>query len=224
VDYIASYNNRMLYFVGSRLWWSSAGRPEEVAQEYHLTYAQDNSETPADGYGGMGYGISSDPGGSLTTITTDDNHNGGANFEVVISRSKYSNGRYWATSTGNNSFTIPVDFVGVVDNIIWSFPQYTVTNLPRTSLGLYAETKYDVAELDGQTVKGTFLKDGKLWLGTTALRRIRRRQAWYMAINDRRTVKKALRRCNRHIVRRWQEHIALADVYEQLVWCVAAVT
>jgi len=39
IDYIASYNNRMLYFKGNVLYWSSAGRPGEVAQEYTLGIA-----------------------------------------------------------------------------------------------------------------------------------------------------------------------------------------
>ena len=38
VDYLVSFNNRMLYFKGSWLYWSSAGRPEEVPQSYTLTY------------------------------------------------------------------------------------------------------------------------------------------------------------------------------------------
>lgn len=37
IDYLISYNNRMLYFKGNVLYWSSAGRPEEVAQEYSVT-------------------------------------------------------------------------------------------------------------------------------------------------------------------------------------------
>lgn len=39
IDYLASFQNRMLYFKGSGLYWSSAGRPEEVAQQYTITYA-----------------------------------------------------------------------------------------------------------------------------------------------------------------------------------------
>lgn len=38
VDYLAAWRNRMYYFVGNIVWWSSAGRPEEVAQEYELEY------------------------------------------------------------------------------------------------------------------------------------------------------------------------------------------
>lgn len=37
IDYLVSYNNRMLYFKGNVLYWSSAGRPEEVAQKYTVT-------------------------------------------------------------------------------------------------------------------------------------------------------------------------------------------
>lgn len=37
VDYLVSFNNRMLYFIGNTLYWSSAGRPQEVAQEYSVT-------------------------------------------------------------------------------------------------------------------------------------------------------------------------------------------
>lgn len=36
IDYLISFNNRMLYFKGNTLYWSSAGRPEEVAREYTL--------------------------------------------------------------------------------------------------------------------------------------------------------------------------------------------
>jgi hypothetical protein len=38
VDCLAPFSNRMYYFVGNIAYWSSAGRPEEVAQEYTLTY------------------------------------------------------------------------------------------------------------------------------------------------------------------------------------------
>lgn len=38
VDYLVSFENRMYYFVGNVVHWSSAGRPEEVALEYTLTY------------------------------------------------------------------------------------------------------------------------------------------------------------------------------------------
>lgn len=40
IDYLVSFNNRMLYFKGNVLYWSSAGRPQEVAQEYTLTYSE----------------------------------------------------------------------------------------------------------------------------------------------------------------------------------------
>ena len=42
VDCIAPFNNRMYYFVGNIVYWSSSGRPEEVAQNYTLTYVLDN--------------------------------------------------------------------------------------------------------------------------------------------------------------------------------------
>lgn len=38
VDFICPFNNRMYYFIGNTVYWSSAGRPGEVAQEYTLTY------------------------------------------------------------------------------------------------------------------------------------------------------------------------------------------
>jgi hypothetical protein len=38
VDYLASFANRMYYFVGNTVYWSSAGRPEEVAQKFSLNY------------------------------------------------------------------------------------------------------------------------------------------------------------------------------------------
>tara|TARA_Y100000310_G_scaffold74383_1_gene70606 strand:+ start:6441 stop:8633 length:2193 start_codon:yes stop_codon:yes gene_type:complete len=42
VDCIAGFDNRMYYFVGNVVYWSSSGRPEEVAQEYTLTYELTN--------------------------------------------------------------------------------------------------------------------------------------------------------------------------------------
>ncbi len=38
VDCLAAFENRMYYFVDNVVYWSSAGRPGEVAQEYTLTY------------------------------------------------------------------------------------------------------------------------------------------------------------------------------------------
>ncbi len=38
VDCMAGFENRMYYFVGNVVYWSSAGRPGEVAQDYTLTY------------------------------------------------------------------------------------------------------------------------------------------------------------------------------------------
>jgi hypothetical protein len=46
-DYLCSYNNRMLYFLGNVVYWSSAGRPEEVAAEYDVDFNEDD-----DGNGG----------------------------------------------------------------------------------------------------------------------------------------------------------------------------
>jgi hypothetical protein len=37
VDYIEAWNNRMYYFKDNIVYWSSAGRPQEVAQEFDLT-------------------------------------------------------------------------------------------------------------------------------------------------------------------------------------------
>uniref|UniRef100_A0A6H1ZPG9 Uncharacterized protein n=2 Tax=viral metagenome TaxID=1070528 RepID=A0A6H1ZPG9_9ZZZZ len=37
-DFIVSYNDRMLYFRDNILWWSSSGRPEEVAQKYDIVF------------------------------------------------------------------------------------------------------------------------------------------------------------------------------------------
>lgn len=36
IDYIKSFNNRTYYFKGNVVYWSSAGRPQEVAQEFDL--------------------------------------------------------------------------------------------------------------------------------------------------------------------------------------------
>jgi hypothetical protein len=38
VDCLAPFANRMYYFVGNVVYWSSAGRPEEVAQKYTLNF------------------------------------------------------------------------------------------------------------------------------------------------------------------------------------------
>jgi hypothetical protein len=37
-DFIVSYSDRMLYFKGNVLWWSSSGQPEEVAQKYTVHF------------------------------------------------------------------------------------------------------------------------------------------------------------------------------------------
>lgn len=37
-NFVVSFNDRMLYFVSNNLWWSSSGRPEEVAQKYSVTF------------------------------------------------------------------------------------------------------------------------------------------------------------------------------------------
>ena len=42
VDCLVPFNNRMYYFVDNVVYWSSAGRPEEVALNYTLTYKLDN--------------------------------------------------------------------------------------------------------------------------------------------------------------------------------------
>ncbi len=52
VDCMASFNNRMYYFIGNVVYWSSAGRPEEVALDYTLTY------------------VLTDPDGGTTQTTT----------------------------------------------------------------------------------------------------------------------------------------------------------
>ena len=39
VDCMVSFANRMYYFVGNTVYWSSASRPEEVAQEYTLNFS-----------------------------------------------------------------------------------------------------------------------------------------------------------------------------------------
>lgn len=39
VDCLCAYDNRMFYFVDNTVYWSSAGRPDEVAQEYTLNFA-----------------------------------------------------------------------------------------------------------------------------------------------------------------------------------------
>lgn len=41
IDYLASFNNRMLYFKGNTVHWSSAGAPDEVAVDYVITYDTD---------------------------------------------------------------------------------------------------------------------------------------------------------------------------------------
>jgi len=57
-NFIVSYADRMLYFKSNALWWSSSGRPEEVAQKYTVHFvsgsdSQDMTSYPklANGYG-----------------------------------------------------------------------------------------------------------------------------------------------------------------------------
>jgi len=45
IDYLASYNNRMLYFKGNTLYWSSANQPEDVALDYTITYGGGEGDT-----------------------------------------------------------------------------------------------------------------------------------------------------------------------------------
>ncbi len=85
VNCLVSFNNRMLYFVGNTLYWSSAGRPDEVAQEY--------------------------------TLSND----------VVI------------------------------------------TMKPKLGKGIYAEAKYDISELSGQTVLGAMVRNGKCYVWTAGI-------------------------------------------------------
>ncbi|MBA7617116.1 hypothetical protein ES703_24427 [subsurface metagenome] len=50
VDHLAAYNNRMLYFKGNTMYWSSAGQPDDVAQDYELIFrnaADDGDISPA---------------------------------------------------------------------------------------------------------------------------------------------------------------------------------
>lgn len=42
VDCLASFENRMYYFIGNVVYWSSSGRPGEVALQYTLTYKTRN--------------------------------------------------------------------------------------------------------------------------------------------------------------------------------------
>ncbi len=50
VDLLVSFENRMYYFVDNVVYWSSSGRPGEVAQEYTLTF---KAVDPANGAGGL---------------------------------------------------------------------------------------------------------------------------------------------------------------------------
>jgi len=47
IDYIISFNDRMLYFKGNTLYWSSSGKPQEVAQEYTIAMATEEGLDPA---------------------------------------------------------------------------------------------------------------------------------------------------------------------------------
>lgn len=47
IDYLVSFGNRMYYFIGNVVHWSSAGRPGEVALEYTLTYETRDPEGAA---------------------------------------------------------------------------------------------------------------------------------------------------------------------------------
>ena len=87
-DYIVSYNERMLYFKGNNLWWSSSGQPEEVAQKYSVNFIKSGETT------------------------------------------------------------------GV-----------TIKNTPKLYNG-YGEAKKTIPELSGQTITGSIVMDGKLWIFT----------------------------------------------------------
>jgi hypothetical protein len=45
IDAMACFENRMYYFVDNNVWWSSAGRPDEVAQKYTLTYCTQDTDS-----------------------------------------------------------------------------------------------------------------------------------------------------------------------------------
>lgn len=165
IDYLAGYNNRMLYFKGNVLYWSSAGRPEEVAQNYILSY-WDDTGTPA-------YDLSAiiDQGSSTVRFTTAINHTFAVNDYVQITRTDGWNGLYKVTAETNTTFD--ATYTGSApDNEtqgIACLHKYTVTNRPLLSMGNYAEAKYEISELEGQTVKATFLRDGRLWVCTDGM-------------------------------------------------------
>lgn len=80
-DFIVSYNDRMLYFKDNVLWWSSSGRPEEVARKYSITfYASNGTDTQtmfsypklANGYGEAKKEISELAGQTITGAIEKD--------------------------------------------------------------------------------------------------------------------------------------------------------
>jgi len=91
VDYVVSFNNRMYYFVDNIMYWSSAGRPDEVALKYTLNY--------------------------------------------VISS-------YYLNMTAS------------------------VEQVPKLSTGVYAEAKYEIAELNGETIAAAYPYKNRLYLWT----------------------------------------------------------
>jgi hypothetical protein len=91
IDCIASFNNRMYYFVKNTVYWSSAGRPEEVALKYTLTY----------------------------TVSS-----------------------YYLNVTAS------------------------VENTPLLSTGAYGEAKYEIAELNGETIVAAYVYKNRLYLWT----------------------------------------------------------
>lgn len=93
IDCLASFNGRVYYFVGNNAYWSSHGRPEEVAQKYTLTYKLEN------------------PNGAGTQTTT-----------------------------------VPMQ--------------------PLLFAGVPGEAKYEISELAGKTVIGTFALGNRLYIWT----------------------------------------------------------
>jgi len=81
-DFIVSYNDRMLYFKNNDLWWSSSGRPEEVARKYSVvynpatgttgTFTLDSFPKIANGYGEAKIEISELAGETITGAIEKD--------------------------------------------------------------------------------------------------------------------------------------------------------
>lgn len=100
IDYLKSWNNRMYYFKDNIVYWSSAGRPQEVAQEFDLS-------------------IETTEGGSTVDVTCKPLLSvgvyGGAKYEIAELSSKTvtgaisRDGRLWLFTANTVGYLLPTN-------------------------------------------------------------------------------------------------------------------